>query len=214
MSCTLYEAVLGQLHLSINRTSEESTLSTDYQLAGVERLLNRTVGRGLGDLTQLRGGRVLTLSQTVDLVVEQNNIEVYVTTDSVNEVVTTDCERVAVTGSYPNAQVGVSGLNTGCDSVSTTVNGVHTVATHVVGETRRATDTRDYGEHLVGNVLLFGYFGQCFQHRVEDSVVTATGTPFYLLIALEICRSIFICTHNYLANNSLNLSFNSTTVKG
>ena len=45
-----------RLHLHVDRAGEERALGADHQFAGVERLFDRAVGRGLGDLAQLRGG--------------------------------------------------------------------------------------------------------------------------------------------------------------
>ena len=58
-----------------------------------------------------------------------------VTTVGVDEVVTTDSQSVTIARNLPYGEVGVSHLRTGSDSGSTAVDGVHTIGSHVVGQT-------------------------------------------------------------------------------
>ena len=52
-------------------------------------------------------------SNFVDLVVEKHDVDIDVTTDRVDEVVTTDGQSITVTGCLPNGQVRVGHLHTG-----------------------------------------------------------------------------------------------------
>ena len=92
----------------------------------------------------------MTLRQTVDAVVEEDHIEVDVTTVGVDEVVTTDSQTVAVARYLPDGEVGVSDLGACSDGSGTTVNGIHAVSSHVVGQTAGTTDTRDDCDVLRG----------------------------------------------------------------
>ena len=128
------EALLREHHLDIHRAGKEGTLGTDDQLTRVKGLLDRAVGRGLGDFTQLRGGGVLALREAVDLVVEEDEIQIDIATNGVDEVVTTDGQRVAVARSHPDREVGIGRLDARSDGGSTAVYGVETKGLHIVDE--------------------------------------------------------------------------------
>ena len=61
-----------------------------HQLPWVEGLLNRSVGRGLGDSPELGGWAILPLGQTIDLVVEQQDVDINVSAYGVDKVVSPD----------------------------------------------------------------------------------------------------------------------------
>ena len=196
------QALFGQIHLHIDRTGEERAFRTDHQFAGVERFFDRTVGRGLGDFTQLRGRRVLTFGQTVDLVVEQDRVEVDVAADRVDEVVAADGQRVAVARGNPNVQTRIRSLHTRSDGVGASVYGVEAEGLHIVNEARRAADARDEREEVVRRIGLVGNFGQGPLYGIQNCVVTAAGTPSYFLVAFEVCRSIFVICHGFISVKS------------
>ena len=52
-----------------------------------------------------------------------------------NEVVTTDSQPVTVATNLPNGEVRIGNLSTCSYGGSTTVNGVHTIGSHIVGQT-------------------------------------------------------------------------------
>ena len=52
-------------------------------------------------------------------------------------------------------------------------------------------------------------------HSIQNGVVTTAWAPLYELVALEICRGVFIFCHSLKSYKSeLNFSLSSTTVKG
>ena len=190
-------ALLRELHLHVNRTGEEGSLGADNQLTGVKGLLDGAVGRRLGDFAQLRSGGVLTLGQTVDFVVEEDDVEVHVAADGVDEVVAADGQRVAVTGGHPDVQPRIGHLDARSHGVGASVNRVEPEGLHVVDEARRAADARDEGEEVVGRVGRICNLGQCALHGVQDGVVAATRAPAYLLVALEVGGSVFVVCHGF-----------------
>ena len=52
-----------------------------------------------------------------------------------DEVVTSDGESVAVTADLPDAEFGVGQFDAGGNGRSTSVNGVHAISGHIVGQT-------------------------------------------------------------------------------
>jgi len=193
------DALLRELHLHVDRTREERALGADHQLAGVERLFDRAVGRGLGYLAQLRGGGVLPFGQAVDLVVEQDHVEVHVAADGVDEMVAADGQRVAVAGGDPDVQARVGHLDARRHGVGAAVYGVEPEGLHVVDETRRAADARDEREEVVRRVGRVGDFGQGALHGVQDGVIAASGTPAHLLVALEIRGGVVVLCHGVIS---------------
>ena len=83
----------------------------------------------------------MAFGQTVDAVVQQNHVQVDVTAYGVDEVITADGETVTVTGDLPYRQVGINNLGTCRDGGSTSVNSLHCIRIHVVGQTAGTADT-------------------------------------------------------------------------
>ena len=191
-----YQTVLRLLHVGVDRAGEEGRFGADGQFTRVERLLDRAVGRGLGDFAQLGRRRVLSFGQTVDLVVEEDAVEVDVAPDGVDEVIAADGQRVAVARADPDAQVGIGYLDACRHSVGTAVNGVKSEGLHVVDETRRAADARDEDESVVRCVERVGDFGHGALYGIQHGVVAAAGAPFDLLIRFEIGGCIIVCCHD------------------
>ena len=77
----------------------------------------------------------MTLSQTVNLIVEQQKVEVHIAAHLVNEVVTTDSQAIAVATHLPHCHIRVGNLETSGHCTATTVNGVEAVGVHVVRQT-------------------------------------------------------------------------------
>ena len=113
----------------------------------VERRIDAAERRALGDLAELGRGRVLTLGEPVDAVVEHEDRQVDVATQRVDEVVAADRQPVAVTGDDPHVEVGPGHGDTGGDGRRTTVDAVDAVGVHVVREPAGAADAAD--EHGV-----------------------------------------------------------------
>lgn len=185
----------GSVHLYVQRTGEESAACAEYQLTRGERVFDGTERRCLGYLAELGGGRILTFGKTVYLVVEQQYVDVDIASYGVYEMVTADSERVAVARYLPYAQLGIRDLDACGYGRGTSVNAVKPESLHIIREARRTTYTRNESKTLVSIVETFRNFGQSFLHRVENSVVAASGTPFHLLVALEIGRCIFTIFH-------------------
>ena len=80
----------------------------------------------------------MSLRQTVDLVVEQDDVQIDVAADGMDEVVAADGQRVAVTRGYPHRQTRVGRLDARSHGVRTTVDRVEAERLHVVDEARRA----------------------------------------------------------------------------
>ena len=72
----------------------------------VERGVERTERRRLGDLADLAGRRVLTLGEAVDLVVEHDDLQAHVAAQRVDQVVAADRQHVAVAADHPHVEVG------------------------------------------------------------------------------------------------------------
>lgn len=64
----------GELY--VDRPAEEVSACAEHELGRNERIFSRSVGRRLGDETTGRCRRVLAFRQTVDLVVEQQDVDV------------------------------------------------------------------------------------------------------------------------------------------
>ena len=94
---------LGEvLAVGVNGARDKRRLGAQRKRHWVEGVVDRSLRRGLGDLALLGGGGVLALGQSVDPVVEQQNLEVDVATQCMHEVIATDAERIAVAGDDPN----------------------------------------------------------------------------------------------------------------
>ncbi len=97
---------LGEaLAVGVQGAADERRLGTQRHRHRVERLVQRSHRRRLGDLADLRGRRVLPLGQPVDPVVEQQDRDVDVAAQRVDQVVPTDRQRVTVAGDDPHRQV-------------------------------------------------------------------------------------------------------------
>ncbi len=91
--------------IDVERPSHEARLGSERQRERVERLVERTERRRLRHLADLARRRVLALRQTVDLVVEEQDLERHVPPQRVNQVVPADRERVTVAGDDPDAEI-------------------------------------------------------------------------------------------------------------
>ena len=83
-------ALFRKIEFHVDRAREERTPGSEYQFTGIERVLDRTERRGFRNLAEFRGRGILSFGQTVDLVVEQQNIDVDVTAYGVDQVVAAD----------------------------------------------------------------------------------------------------------------------------
>src|SRR5215467_13671804 len=99
-----------------------------------------------------------------------------------DEVVTADRQRVAVTRNHPNAELRICTLDAGCDCRRAAMNTVEAVGVHVIRKARRTADAGHKNDLLARDAEL----GHDFLHVVENRVVTATRTPAYFLIGNEV----------------------------
>ena len=139
-------ALGGKLRDTVERAGEERALCAHHQLTRVEGIVDGAEGGSLGHLAELGGGAVLAFRQTVDLVVEDGDVEILVAADRVDEVVAADGHRVAVAHVDPHAQSWVGQLDAGGDGAGTTVDAVETVGVDIVGDTARASDAGDHAD--------------------------------------------------------------------
>ena len=161
---------------------DETRFGAERQRHRVEGRVDRTHGRGLGDLPDLGGGGVLALGQPVDLVVEEQDREVDVAAHRVDQMVATDGQGIAVTGHDPDRKVRAGRRQTRRDRRGTPVDRVHAIGVEVVREARGAADAGDEGDVLA----LEAELGQEGLDRGEDDVVTTPRAPAHLLIGGEL----------------------------
>ena len=165
---------------------KEVSTCTEAQLGGPEGILHCTIGAALRDKAARRGRAVLPFGQAVDTVVEQNHVQVDVATVGMDEVVASDSQSVAVTAHLPYREVGVGHLATCGNGGCASVDGVHAVGGHVVGQTTATSDAADDG----CLPRCHAYLGHCLVQAVQEEVVAAARTPPRLSF-LEVLESIF-----------------------
>jgi hypothetical protein len=124
----------------------------------------------------------LALGEAVDAVVEEKDFEADVAAQHVDGVVAADREGVAVTGGYPNFEVGANGFDAGGDGGRAAVNGVEAKSVHVIREAGRAADAGDDDE-------VFALDAEFREDRLDggkNGVVAAAGAPADFLVGLEV----------------------------
>src|SRR5947209_9435278 len=71
----------------VHRARHKGGFRSDGQRDRIERAIGGAVGSRLGDFVKFRSGRVLSLRQTVDAVIEEQNFDANVTAQHVNGMV-------------------------------------------------------------------------------------------------------------------------------
>ena len=137
------------------------------QLHGIEGIIDRTVRRGLGLLSPRGGGRVLTLGQPVDLVVEQDDLHAHVAAQRVDHVVAADRQAVAVAGDEPDVEFRIGQFHPRRNRRRPAMDGVKAVGRHVIGKARGAADAGDGY-----NVVLHE-----FAHKLDEENNGTNGQP-------------------------------------
>src|SRR6266852_2456822 len=99
-----------------------------------------------------------------------------------NRVIAADRERVAVTGGYPNFEIGLNRFNPRCNRGRTAMDGVETERIHVVREAAGAADAGNH--HKI--FALDAELGKHRLHRGENGVVAAAWAPADFLVRLKI----------------------------
>ena len=95
-------------------------------------MLDRSVRGSLRDGSQFGGRGILPLGHTVNLVVEEHQIDVDVPADGVDEMVTADSQRVTVAAHLPDAEIRIGDLHSGRDRGGAAVDAVEPVGVHIV----------------------------------------------------------------------------------
>ena len=136
------EDLLHVCSVHVVGSGNEGRLGAERQADRIERGVDRPEWGRLGDLRHLGGRRVLPLGQAVDLVVEHQDVHPDVAPQGVDQVVAADREGVTVPGDHPDVEIRATGRQAGGDGGSPTVDRVHAVGVHVVGESGSAPDAR------------------------------------------------------------------------
>ncbi len=69
-------------------------------------MIDGTHWRALGHLALYAGRRVLAFGQTINPIIEQNDVHVQVTSQAMDEVIATDTQRITIARYDPNRQLG------------------------------------------------------------------------------------------------------------
>ena len=168
--------------VAVDGAGDEARTGAECQGERVEWLILRAERRGLGDLPELARRRGLPLGETVDLVVQHQDLDRHVAAQRMNEMVAPDREHVAVAAQSPDRQVGSRHGQARGERRRASVDAVHSIRVHVVGEATRAADAGHEHDPLERQPEL----GQELLDRGEHRVVTAAGTPACFLTAGEV----------------------------
>src|SRR2546425_448505 len=166
----------------VHRAGHKGGFRADRQGHGIERAIERAEGSGLRLLVEFGSRGILSLRQTIDAVVEKEDLDTDVAAEHVDGVVAADGEGVTVAGGYPDFQVWVDGLDPRGDGGRAAMNGVKTERVHVVGEAAGAANSADDDEFLARDAELR-------EHRLhsgQNRIVAAAGAPADLLVGLKI----------------------------
>ncbi len=164
--------------LRVHAPRHEPGTGAEGEQARRDRMLDRPLRRG-GRTRPLAGrGRVLALGQTIDLIIEEQDLHVHVAPQDVQRVIAADGQAVAVAGDHPHVELGIGELHARGDCRRAAVNGVEAVRRQIIRKARRTADPRD--EHrLVGHGA---DIGERLLHGLENGVVAAARTPAHFLV--------------------------------
>ena len=168
--------------MHVDRAGDKRRLAADGDRQRMQRIIDRSERRALGHLPQGRSRRVLPLGQSINPVVEQQDVDVEIPPDGVHQVVAADRQGVAVAGDHPHRQVGPAGLQPGGHGRRPTMNRVDAVGVHVIGKPAGTTDAGDEDD-------LFGRHAQRRQdllHLGQNRIVPTARAPANFLIAGKI----------------------------
>src|SRR5436853_332452 len=127
----------------IDGASHESGLSSQRDRKRIQWIVYYAERRGFGLLAEFACGRILAFGQAVDPVVEKDDVDVEIPPDRVNQMVPADRQCVAVARDDPDRQLGIRGLDAGCNRGRAPVNAVKPVGIHVIRKAARAADAGD-----------------------------------------------------------------------
>ena len=157
---------------------DETGLCSNGDADGIDWVFDRAVRARFGTLSGLGSRRVLPLGKTINTVIEEQDIDVDITSKCMQEMVATNRQGVAVTGGDPDLQIGPGAFEAGSQRGGTSVNRVNSISIHVIREAAGATDTGKENDGLARN----SQFGQHLLDLGQDCIVTASWTPAYCLI--------------------------------
>ena len=118
-----------------NSTCKEMASCAKCQLGWAERIFHSTVRTRFRHKATRTGWRILTFSKSVDTIVEQNHIDIYISAVSMNKMVTTNGKSITIARNLPNGKFWIHHLNTGSNCCCTTMNSLHSISIHVIRQT-------------------------------------------------------------------------------
>src|SRR5205807_3497094 len=130
-------------HIDVHRPRHKGGLGADGQGKRPQRIVDRAEWTGFDARSRPRGGRILPFGETIDFVIEENDLHVQVTADGMDQVVAADGEAVAVARDDPYLQIGPADLQSRRKGRGTPVDTVKAVGVHVVRKTAGAADSGD-----------------------------------------------------------------------
>ena len=136
----------------------------------------------------------MSFGQSIDFVVEQDDVQIYVSADGMNKMVSADGKGITVSGYFPNCQFRIGAFYPRGNGCRPAVNGMKPEGTHVIGEAGRTSDSGDNGEIFVANAQI----GHRFLDGIQYGVVAASRTPSDFAFAFEVLERIVQCIlHDY-----------------
>src|SRR3989454_2212974 len=175
--------------VAVHRARDEGGAAAEREREGVHRAIGGAERRGFRDLAELARGRVLTLREAVDPVVEQQDRHVHVSAEHVEHVVAADRQPVAVPRHDEHLEIRACQPEPGGDGRGAAVDGVEPVGVHVVRKPARAADPRDEDDVLLRDAEV----RHRLLHRGEDRVVPAARAPPDVLVGLEVLLRVLGC---------------------
>ncbi len=154
MGSGLLQCVLQVALHHINRAGHKGRFGSEHEGQRIERASVGTERSRLRFLSKFGSGRILSLGQTVNAVVEHQDLDADVPAESVNSMVAADGKRIAVAGRDPDFKLGMGDLNAGGDSGCAAVNGMEPVGIHVIRKAAGAADAGYDDEFLARNSKL------------------------------------------------------------
>jgi hypothetical protein len=75
-----------------------------WPFARKKRILDRAIGRGLGDASLGCGGRILALGQAVYFVIEKQNVDINIPPQQVDKVIAPNGHGIAISRDEPDTE--------------------------------------------------------------------------------------------------------------
>src|SRR5712692_4112841 len=131
----------------VNRARYKRGFRADGQRHGIERTVDGAERRGFGLLVEFGSRRILALGQSVDAIVEEQNLDADVATQHVDGVISANGQRIAVPCGDPHFQIRTNGFDSRGYCRRAAMNGVKAERVHVI---RKAAGAADAGnDHKV-----------------------------------------------------------------